>query len=150
MKKKMIIEALLHTLLPIYGNEYVYHPDGSAIPVADLIARFCPPDSLNTSPIKITSSHGFYLVDRMTGDVVYQMLDRNAPASYRFTYWFDLDEYFRWRPSQYRNNCTDIDICGITYHYGKRDNQWCVEPFVQGWREDIEELKSETETFGNL
>ena len=37
MTKKMIIEALLHTLLPTYGNENVYHPDGSAIPVADLV-----------------------------------------------------------------------------------------------------------------
>jgi hypothetical protein len=71
MKKKMIIEALLHTLIPTYGNENVYHPDGSAIPVADLVARFCQPDNPPTPPtIKVYSSHGFLLVDRSTGDVI--------------------------------------------------------------------------------
>lgn len=145
----MIIEALLHTLLPTYGNENVYHPDGSAIPVADLVARFCQPDNPPASPtIKVYSSHGHFLVDRSTGDVITRSLYANAPVDYRFAYWFDLDEYFAWRASQDRATCDGIDICGITYRYGSSVAQSCSESFEQGWRDDVERMKSETETFG--
>jgi len=151
MKKKMIIEALLHTLIPTYGNENVYHPDGSAIPVADLVARFCQPDNPPTPPtIKVYSSHGFLLVDRSTGDVIDRKLDEDTPDDYWFVYWVDLDEYFRWRASQDRATCEGIDICGISSHRGQRGARWVHEPFDQGWRDDVERMKSETETFGNL
>jgi hypothetical protein len=35
-----VIQALLHTLLQSYGNENVYHPDGTAIRVDDLVEEF--------------------------------------------------------------------------------------------------------------
>ena len=151
MKKKMIIEALLHTLLPTYGNENVYHPDGSAIPVADLVARFCQPDNPPAAlTIRVYSSHGHFLVDRSTGDVTDRNLDEDTPDDYWLVYWFDLDEYFRWRTSQNRATCEGIDICGITSRRGSRGGGilFDEEPFEQGWRDDVERMKSKTETFG--
>jgi len=38
--KKKIIQALLHTLLDSYGNDKVYHPDGTTFEVEDLLARY--------------------------------------------------------------------------------------------------------------
>lgn len=38
--KKKIIAALLHTLLETYGNEKVYHADGTTFEVEDLIEQY--------------------------------------------------------------------------------------------------------------